>query len=150
MHILLFLKDKKLININDEVQTSINHRPEITTIEEREVERHKVLINDGSRLHHLFGREIMVNSHHNYAIPEVVPPLKVVATEESGIIEGIEVVRKDQFMVGVQWHPEWMDNMNILFEEFINEAEKYHHIKKKMKGGNNNGTTRYDKTTTIK
>lgn len=68
--------------------------------------------------------EIMVNSRHRYHIAN--PGINEVnAVSEDGIIEGIEN-RDKLFHLGVQWHPENLndDNTNKIFDEFIESAKK--------------------------
>ena len=49
---------------------------------------------------------IRVNTHHHQAIRRLGANLKISATANDGIIEGIEDVRPERFVIGVQWHPE--------------------------------------------
>lgn len=68
--------------------------------------------------------EIMVNSRHRYHIAN--PGINEVnAVSEDGIIEGIEN-RDKLFHLGVQWHPENLndENTNKIFDEFIESAKK--------------------------
>lgn len=68
--------------------------------------------------------EIMVNSRHRYHIAN--PGINEVnAISEDGIIEGIEN-RDKLFHLGVQWHPENLndENTNKIFDEFIESAKK--------------------------
>ena len=50
----------------------------------------------------------LVNSLHHQAVAAVSPELEAVAVDEYGMIQAVELVRKDMFAVGVQWHPELM------------------------------------------
>ncbi len=67
--------------------------------------------------------EVKVNSHHHQAIRKVGDNLTATAVANDGVIECIEDVRKDRWVVGVQWHPElkWsIDPLSRqLFDEFI-------------------------------
>lgn len=49
---------------------------------------------------------LRVNSHHHQAVKTVGENLRASAWAKDGIIEGIEDIRDDRFVVGVQWHPE--------------------------------------------
>lgn len=61
-----------------------------------------------SRLRSLLGREeTRVNSLHDQAVQDLGNGLQAVAQEESGIIQAIEDPERP-FVVGVQWHPEYM------------------------------------------
>jgi putative glutamine amidotransferase len=50
----------------------------------------------------------LVNSLHHQAVAAVGPELEAVAVDEHGMIQAVELARKDVFVVGVQWHPELM------------------------------------------
>ncbi len=83
---------------------------------------HPAAIAAGSRLHAIVGREsLTVNSSHHQAIRKLAPRLQITARAEDGIIEGIELPGED-FVLGVQWHPETMDEMSssrALLEAFL-------------------------------
>ncbi|AIF69891.1 hypothetical protein PAP_07505 [Palaeococcus pacificus DY20341] len=65
---------------------------------------------------------LMVNSYHHQAIKRLGEGLKSVAYAPDGVIEAIEM--EGQFVIGVQWHAEWMDNMLPLFKALIEEAKR--------------------------
>ena len=48
-----------------------------------------------------------VNSWHHQSLKQVADPLRVVAESPDGIIEAVEVPGQ-RFVLGVQWHPEWL------------------------------------------
>lgn len=88
---------------------------------------HIVKIKSGSRLHRIFGREILrVNSFHHQSVKDVGRRFVATAWAEDGVIEAIEYIG-ESFILGVQWHPEWMINSEMikLFEEFVKEASKH-------------------------
>jgi putative glutamine amidotransferase len=81
----------------------VDHRPG------REVhDAHPVAVNRGTRLAQLAQKEeLSVNSSHHQAIEHPGDSLRVAATSTvDGVIEALEGVELDQFVVGVQWHPE--------------------------------------------
>ncbi|HEY8540926.1 MAG TPA: gamma-glutamyl-gamma-aminobutyrate hydrolase family protein [Pseudothermotoga sp.] len=85
---------------------------------------HKVRLIQGSFIQKLFGKfEIAVNSFHHQAIKETAPILKPVAYSEDGIIEAVENVDENNFILAVQWHPERMfekyQEQMRLFEVFV-------------------------------
>lgn len=82
---------------------------------------HKININKDSILYNLFGKEINVNSRHLYKLEKVTKPFIISAYSNDNTIEAIEWIDKDNFILGVQWHPEDMDNMEDLYNTFINE-----------------------------
>lgn len=87
---------------------------------------HEVQVAPGSRLHDLLGAgRLEVNSMHHQGIARLAPGLQAVATSPDGLIEGVEG-RSDQFLLGVQWHPEDLvdvdPRMRRLFDAFIAAA----------------------------
>lgn len=82
-------------------------------------ERHNITIVENSFLYNIFGSNLMVNSTHNQCITEIGDLFEVTAKSDDGIIEAIELKDKSNFFVGVQFHPEKMDNMEPLMDEFI-------------------------------
>jgi len=75
---------------------------------ERRTERvHGVSVDEGSLLSRIVGAaEITVNSSHHQSVDQVAPGLRVTATATDGIVEAIESVDPDWWMLAVQWHPE--------------------------------------------
>jgi putative glutamine amidotransferase len=69
---------------------------------------HSVKLEDGRWLPQIFGPgPLMVNSNHHQGVdPEHIGQgLKVAARAEDGVIEALEY-DCDQFLLGIQWHPE--------------------------------------------
>jgi len=68
-----------------------------------------------------------VNSMHHQGIARLAPGLVAVATSPDGLIEGVEGGGgggdPDHFLLGVQWHPEDLVDVDVrmrrLFEAFI-------------------------------
>ncbi len=83
---------------------------------------HTIDIESGSRVAAVCGRtRLTVNSLHHQAIDRVGSGLAVTARSGDGIIEAVET-EDEHWVVGVQWHPEWMldgrDDMPALFRAF--------------------------------
>jgi putative glutamine amidotransferase len=73
----------------------------------RHIPAHQVKVLEGSRLAGILGAlEVDVNSFHHQAIKRLGQGLTEVAWAPDSIIEGVELGDADQFVVGVQWHPE--------------------------------------------
>lgn len=71
---------------------------------------HPVQLRAGSALARALGRErIEVNTTHHQAIAQVAAALEVVGTSPDGVIE-LVVHRERPAVVGVQWHPELLDD----------------------------------------
>jgi len=69
-----------------------------------------------------------VNSHHHQAIDIVGRDLEPIAWAPDGVIEAVINTRPDQFVLGVQWHPEvgWQSDLlsQALFNHFIAVARE--------------------------
>lgn len=66
-------------------------------------------------------RQVAVNSFHHQAPREVAPGARITARAPDGVVEGLELLGHP-FALGVQWHPEEMQNepaMRALFEAFV-------------------------------
>ena len=86
---------------------------------------HKDFVKKGTKLFDIFKKEeIMVNSIHHNTIKEIGSKFRVSIKSEDGIIEGIEYISDDRFMIGVQFHPEVLPQFNNIFKAFIKECEK--------------------------
>ncbi|MCC7164560.1 MAG: gamma-glutamyl-gamma-aminobutyrate hydrolase family protein [Anaerolineae bacterium] len=89
---------------------------------------HPVEIDPASRVAKWLGTpEIEVNSLHHQSVKKVAPGLRVIARSPDGVIEAVES-EDDRFLIGVQWHPELMDDderFGKLFEAFVASAREY-------------------------
>jgi putative glutamine amidotransferase len=69
---------------------------------------HAVDVTPGSLLRRILGQaRIRVNSSHHQSVKRVAPSLMASAVAPDGVIEAIES-RKHRFLLGVQWHPEFL------------------------------------------
>lgn len=69
---------------------------------------HSVQIRGNGRLARLVRQPaIEVNSHHHQGIRDLGKGLEVVALSSDGLVEAVELSGK-RFVIGVQWHPEWL------------------------------------------
>lgn len=85
---------------------------------------HSINITDDSLLAKIAGSNtITVNSHHHQAIDIVGRDLEPIAWAPDGVIESVINTRPDQFILGVQWHPEvsWQTDefSQAIFKHFI-------------------------------
>lgn len=85
-------------------------------------DKHNISIVKDSLLYKLFGSNIDVNSRHYFRVEEVREPFKVCAYSDDGVIEGIEYIDEEHCVIGVQWHPEDLDNMRSLYNYFLKEV----------------------------
>lgn len=88
----------------------------------------KISIDENSLLFEILDfRHVWVNAMHHQAVDELGEELKVAAREENGIVQAIEHSQKD-FVVGVQWHPEYMPQIppqRRIFEAVVEKAKAY-------------------------
>ena len=101
---------------------TINHNQS----EDRSVAIHQVNIEKDSILYQLYEKaQISVNSFHHQAVCDCGERFRVTATSEDGIIEAMES-REYKSILGVQWHPECLDDGLPIFEWLIQEAKYFH------------------------
>ena len=89
---------------------------------------HDAMLAEGSHLEKLAGAtEVRINSSHHQSIDRPGEKLRVTARSTDGIIEGVELESADDWVVGVQWHPERIPEdafAQKLFEDFVSAARK--------------------------
>ena len=81
-----------------------------------------------SHLQKLAGaREVKINSSHHQAIDKPGYKLRVTALGTDGIVEGVELESHQDWVIGVQWHPERLPDdafAQKLFADFVGAARK--------------------------
>lgn len=87
---------------------------------ERNTTWHTIRLIEGSRLGKIFGKKIAVNSYHHQAVRRIADGLTITAVAADGVTEAIE--GRDGWLVGVQWHPESLSEMNPLWQAFVEAA----------------------------
>jgi putative glutamine amidotransferase len=88
---------------------------------------HSVRVHDGTRLATALGATVTdVSSQHHQAVDKLGDDLDAVAWADDAVIEGIELGDHDQWVIGVQWHPEDTAGTDTvqqrLFDAFVNEV----------------------------
>jgi putative glutamine amidotransferase len=83
----------------------------------------------GSRLAQLAGStEAIVNSSHHQSVLEPGKNLRVTGHAPDGVVESVEWTGDDNWVTGVQWHPERMIYQDplaqSLFRQLIGAARK--------------------------
>ncbi|MBD3168812.1 MAG: hypothetical protein GF307_04975 [candidate division Zixibacteria bacterium] len=88
---------------------------------------HPVEIEPESKLASILGgNKFEVNTSHHQAIDRLGDKLKACAWTEDSIIEGIEL-DGDEFVIGVQWHPESMLDSQVskrIFRAFVEKCSR--------------------------
>ena len=103
--------------------------------EERHVATHSVTIDKDSTLFNIYSGSkffalhsalctLNVNSFHHQAVDEAGPRFRVIARSDDGIIEAMESTEYKSIL-GVQWHPECLENGLPIFEWLVDEARQY-------------------------
>ena len=86
---------------------------------------HSITIDEDSTLFNIYKAEkLLVNSFHHQAVAEAGDKFRVVAKSADGIIEAMESA-EFKSILGVQWHPECMDEGLPLFQWLVGEAKSY-------------------------
>jgi putative glutamine amidotransferase len=89
---------------------------------------HGATLASGSHLQKLAGAErVRINSSHHQSIDRPGEGLRVTALGTDGIIEGVELESREDWVIGVQWHPERMPDdpfAQKLFADFVGAARK--------------------------
>lgn len=109
-------------HIPDRIQSDINHEQP----KPKEIPTHSVFIKEDTLFRSLSEADkIEVNTTHHQSIDEIAPGLLVSGRAPDGIIEAIESTNH-QFVVGVQWHSEYLntDLDRNLFKRLIEESSK--------------------------
>jgi putative glutamine amidotransferase len=88
---------------------------------------HSVKIIDDTLLSNIIGAgETGVNSYHHQGVENIAPNLKMCASAEDGLCEGLYAPDKT-FFLGIQWHPELnyrTDEKSMkIFEAFARACE---------------------------
>ena len=89
---------------------------------------HEATLAPGSHLQKLAGGiDVTINSSHHQSIDRPGEKLRVTARGADGIIEGVELQSPEDWVIGVQWHPERMPEdafAQRLFADFVGAARK--------------------------
>ena len=104
--------------------------------EDRNVATHTVRVEKDSLLFHIYESHpslltphpsplLNVNSFHHQAVDETGPRFRVIARSDDDIIEAMEST-EHKSILGVQWHPECLDDGLPIFQWLIGEASQYH------------------------
>ncbi len=117
----------------EDIQSELGAQYRVSHHQVRELERppreavHEVNIEAASGLAQIIQTDrLWTNSLHHQAIRTLAPPLRAVGHAEDGVIEAIELHRREFFFYGVQWHPEFLpaDEPSVrLYTAFLEAAE---------------------------
>ena len=116
---------------SEEFATAVKHSQNA----DRSEPTHSVTIEEDSTLFNIYTEKLSplssflspllyVNSFHHQAVSEPGDKFRVVATAKDGIVEAIEST-EFKSIIGVQWHPECMEEGLPLFQWLVDEACAY-------------------------
>lgn len=90
---------------------------------------HSVEIDANSILYSIYNKQkIYVNSVHHQAVGSCGRRMNISAYAPDGVIEAIES-SEYKSILGVQWHPEWLDDGLPLFKWLVERAEEFSEAK---------------------
>ena len=94
-------------DIASECDTSIAHDEDGP----RDQRSHEIIVEPGSLIAKALGTDrCMVNSFHHQSVKRVADGMRVTARSPDGVIEGVESTDDGWWVMGVQWHPEDLNN----------------------------------------
>ena len=86
---------------------------------------HSVTIEPNSTLYNIYKEEsLFVNSFHHQAVDDSGERFRVTARSADGVVEAIES-REFKSIVGVQWHPECLEDGLPLFQWLVKQAAHF-------------------------
>jgi len=110
MPLLGICRGMQLINVacggslHQSLQGYYDEHPQIRSV----LPRKQVALREGSRLYSILGcAACRVNALHNQAIDRLGRAMSEVAAEPNGVVQAIER-QGDPWVIGVQWHPEYL------------------------------------------
>jgi len=87
----------------------------------------KIKLKPDSKLSSIFGKSrIAVNALHHQAVKKMGENLQIVAWEENGVVQAAEH-KSHPFLIGVQWHPEYMpqlEHQRKIFRKLVAAAKR--------------------------
>jgi len=93
-------------DISSQCETGISHDDEGA----RDSRAHDIAIEPGSRIAGAMGTvSCAVNSFHHQSVKKVAEGMRITARSPDGVVEGLESVNDDWWVLAVQWHPEEMN-----------------------------------------
>jgi len=90
--------------------------------------KHPVILEKDSVLYDIIKNNLNVVSVHNFALKEKTLTnlyFKITGRSLDNVIEIIESIDKNRFVLGVQFHPEILKEDNFIFKIFIDQVKKH-------------------------
>ena len=113
---------------NEFMENKIGHN-NVNPLYEKDIDKskHEVYLDKKSRIYNIFGNDVInMPSLHNQVVKEKIikKHFKVTGYSKDKVVEAIESIDPNQWIVGVQFHPELEDKNNGIFKELIKQASK--------------------------
>ncbi len=90
----------------------VNHR----ALDDKKMRLHSVNVVEDSVLYNITGKkEGVVTSSHHQSVDRPGEGIRITSKSPDGIVESIE--HSDKFILGVQWHPECLENFDDPFSK---------------------------------
>lgn len=72
---------------------------------------HDVSLEPQSWISRIYGdvTSLEVNSIHHQGLSELAQPLRATAWAPDGVIEAVQMREGNEWIMGIQWHPEWLE-----------------------------------------
>lgn len=114
------------IALGGKVEQDIEQQVKHSQDADRSEPTHSVSLVKGSTLYNIYGSErIMVNSFHHQAVSQSGKHFRVIARSADNIIEAIES-SEYKSILGVQWHPEWLEeDGQKIFRWLVEQASEF-------------------------
>ena len=114
------------IALGGKVEQDIEQQVKHSQDADRSEPTHSVSLVKGSTLYNIYGSErIMVNSFHHQAVSQPGKRFRVIARSADNIIEAIES-SEYKSILGVQWHPEWLEeDGKKIFRWLVEQASEF-------------------------
>ncbi len=114
------------IALGGKVEQDIEQQVKHSQDADRSEPTHSVCLVKGSTLYNIYGSErIMVNSFHHQAVSQPGKRFRVIARSADNIIEAIES-SEYKSILGVQWHPEWLEeDGQKIFRWLVEQASEF-------------------------
>lgn len=87
----------------------------------------KVVVREGTKLSTILPfHRLWVNALHHQAVDRLGENIRIAAQEDNGVVQAIEH-RKLPFVIGVQWHPEYLPQIpaqSQIFKTLVEQSQK--------------------------
>jgi putative glutamine amidotransferase len=123
----VYLGGTLIQDLRSETGTTMPHRKKDVWPVAFSDPKHDVRFEPGSRLAELAGEsQAVVNSSHHQSVEQPGQQLRITGKANDGIVESVEWTGNENWVIGVQWHPERMPGDPLaqrLFSELVTAAK---------------------------